>query len=547
MTKYLILLLLVSGQALARKNSQDIVIKSRLDHQASASLIKRVRTFLINNEFGDPYNRRIESPFLIDVNQVLDDLPPGTQTWIKDLQSLLNLKLFESNYKLQIEDLSYRIDGFNSELMPMTSSMNRIEYVTLNYVQGLKLSAGKISFQVELKRTTNGSPIKFQIDLIEPDFLVSQDLMVELPMGWYTALMPDALLLSLHTIDLSKVFEKVVSRPDLIDFYVKDLYMPQVSVRVGDRNVSFDKEKIFNFVVSRKEEMKMAILDLLRSRMQDRFSNIIKDHPQEIFLPRSFATKGRVSAVFDLRNFNAEASTNVIDAKIDGFFCATRKDINACQSEQDPTKMRRIISSQTYEQSMHEIDLLFMEKRANVAISISEDYINQLITSVAQAGMIDLAGESFTLGPEKAFVLAEEKGEGFSLYLDIIHKLQGAQRVLVGRSELRFPIRLSIGLKVNLIQGIPHLQIKVLEVKTDEKLLIEGLPEYELVTNVDSVRFRKKVINSILKDISPFDQKILVDLELKEFKDTYLEQLSFLSDGKGRANAVLSMKNSKNW
>ncbi len=547
MTKYLILLLLVSGQALARKNSQDIVIKSRLDHQASASLIKRVRTFLINNEFGDPYNRRIESPFLIDVNQVLDDLPPGTQTWIKDLQSLLNLKLFESNYKLQIEDLSYRIDGFNSELMPMTSSMNRIEYVTLNYVQGLKLSAGKISFQVELKRTTNGSPIKFQIDLIEPDFLVSQDLMVELPMGWYTALMPDALLLSLHTIDLSKVFEKVVSRPDLIDFYVKDLYMPQVSVRVGDRNVSFDKEKIFNFVVSRKEEMKMAILDLLRSRMQDRFSNIIKDHPQEIFLPRSFATKGRVSAVFDLRNFNAEASTNVIDAKIDGFFCATRKDINACQSEQDPTKMRRIISSQTYEQSMHEIDLLFMEKRANVAISISEDYINQLITSVAQAGMIDLAGESFTLGPEKAFVLAEEKGEGFSLYLDIIHKLRGAQRVLVGRSELRFPIRLSIGLKVNLIQGIPHLQIKVLEVKTDEKLLIEGLPEYELVTNVDSVRFRKKVINNILEDISPFNQKILVDLELKEFKDTYLEQLSFLSDGKGRANAVLSMKNSKNW
>ena len=545
MIKYLFLLLLICGHVLARKNSQDIVIKSRLDHQASASLIKRVRTFLINNDFGDPYNRRIETPFIIDVNQVLDDLPPGTQTWIKDLQSLLNLKLFESNYKLQIEDFSYIIKGFNSELMPLSSSMDRIEYVTLNYVQGLKLTAGRISFQVELKRTTNGSPIKFQIDLIEPDFLVSQDLMVELPMGWYTALMPDSLLLSLHTIDLSRVFEKVVSRPDLIDFYVKDLYMPQVSIRVGDRNVSFDKEKIFNFVVTRKEEMKMAILDLLRSRMQERFSNIIKDNPQEIFLPRSFATKGKVSAVFDLRNFNAEASTNVIDAKIDGFFCASRKEINACQYEQDPTKMRRIISAQTYEQSMREIDLLFMEKRANVAISISEDYINQLITSVAQAGMIDLAGESFTLGPEKAFVLADEKGEGFSLYLDIIHKLRGAQRVLVGRSELRFPIRLSIGLKVNLIEGIPHLQIKVLEVKTDEKLLIEGLPDYELVTNVDTVRFRKKVIASILEDISPFNQKILVDLELKEFKDTYLEQLSFLSDGKGRANAVLSMKNSK--
>jgi hypothetical protein len=59
------------------------------------------------------------------------------------------------------------------------------------------------------------------------------------------------------------------------------------------------------------------------------------------------------------------------------------------------------------------------------------------------------------------------------------------------------------------------------------------------------VRFRKKVIDGIMDDIRPFDQKILVDLELKELKGTYLEQLSFFSDGQGRANAILFMNGQK--
>ena len=184
-----------------------------------------------------------------------------------------------------------------------------------------------------------------------------------------------------------------------------------------------------------------------------------------------------------------------------------------------------------------------MQKRANIVFSISEHYINQLITAAAQAGLLELGGEGFRLGPEKAFILAEEKGEGFSLYLDIIHKLKKSQRILVGKSELRFPVRMNIGLKIILEDKIPHLKIKVLNLKTDTDLLLEGKPEYGLQSNVNTVRFQKKVIEGIMEDIQPFDQKVLVELELKEFKDTALEELSFASDGKGRANAVLYMEN----
>jgi hypothetical protein len=537
----LILSILLSGYVWGN-SPQDIVIKSRLDQQSSASFIKRIRTFLLNNNLGDPYNQTFEKPLVVDLNKVLDELPADTQEWIKDWQKILNLSIFDSNYKLKIEKFSYSIQHFSSEVKPGVSEQSRVEYVTLNSVKGLKLSSTNIAFQIELNRTQSGEPIKFEIALIEPDFIVSPDLMVELPMGWQTALLPDSLLLSLHTIDLSRVFAKVVERPDLIDFKFKDISMPQVSIRVGNREIKFDKEKIKRFLISRKEDMKMAILDMLRTR-QDRLLNIIKDSPQEVFLPRTFSTKGEINTVFDVKSMAADPSTRILEAKIGGHFCANENDlqIDLCRTNQIPTKERRKIEIGTFDQSMQEIDQMFNQKSANVAVSISEHYINQMITAAAQAGILELGSKEFSLGSEKAFILAEEKGEGFNLYLDIIYKLTGRDRIMVGRSELRFPVRLSIGLKIINQDSIPHLQLKVLAVNTDDQLLLKGLPQYGLTTNVNTVRFRNKVIERIYKDIAPFDQKILFDLELKEFKDTYLEELNFFSDGHGRANAVLFM------
>ena len=129
--------------------------------------------------------------------------------------------------------------------------------------------------------------------------------------------------------------------------------------------------------------------------------------------------------------------------------------------------------------------------------------------------------------------------------MDILYKLTGTQRVLVGRSELRFPVRLSIGLKMVLVDKIPHLKIRVLKVHTDESLLLKGLPQYGLISNVNTARFQQKVLKGILEEIAPFDQKILLDLEIEELMDTYLEELDFFSDGKGRASAILFMNGEK--
>jgi hypothetical protein len=540
MKKYFLFLFFVTSICLA-VGPQDIVIKTRFDAQSSPLFIQSLRRLMMNSDLGDPFNQRLETPFHFDLNEVLDDLPPKTQVWLKDLQGLLSLKLFESNYKLKIEGFSYSLSDFITDLFPIPSSLDRMEYVSFNYVQGLKIYAGKIIFEVLLQRTQNGPPLKFDIELINPEFLIHPQLAMELPMGWSSSLLKDSLVLSLDRIDLSRVFTKIAAYPDLIELRIEEVIIPELSLRIGNRWINFDREKIKKFISSRRDELKMAIIDLLKTRSEDRFSNILQDRPQEIYLPRENTIKADFNTVFNLEEIRANHVTKLVEAKMDGHFCfPADQDPERCRRLQTPAKMRRPIAEDVFKQSMLKIDQLFYQNKTNIAVSIDEHYLNQLIAAVVDAGILELGEGNFKLGPEKAFVLAEENGEAFNLYLDIIHKLRTSQRILVGKSELRFPVKLAIGLKMVLIHEIPHLQIKVLGLKTDSELLLNGVMQYGLPTNVNKVRFKKRVANQILRDIQSFDQKVLVEIKLEELKDTYLEDLSFYSDGLGRANAILN-------
>jgi hypothetical protein len=520
---------------------QDIIIKSHFDMDSSSTLIGRLRTFLINNKFGDPYNQHFAKPFVTDLNQVLEDLPNDSRAWIKDLQAILNLKLFDSSYKLVIESFSYSIDNFSAGLSIQDAALNRIDYVTHNYVNGLKLKADKISFNIELQRTYSGEPIRFSIDLLGVNFLVDPSVMAELPMGWQTILMPDYVLLSLNLIDLSKILFKITQRPELVSLLVEDVLIPEVSIKVGNKELRFDKDKIKQLINDRRNELKTAVLDVLKVRMSERFENIIKDAPQELAVKRTMITQGNVRAIFHLQEMNADKKNEIMEMHFRGNFCNDKLSAENCDNHHLPARIRRIVSLDDFNRSVELIDNLFKEKKANLVLSISEHYLNKTIMAAVHSGILDLGSAGLTLGPEKLFILAEEAGDDFLLYLDIIHLLPRSQRRLLGRSELRFPVRLGIDIKIILKSGFPHLQIRVSRIATDEQLLLAGAPAYGLPTTVDTVRLRKRVLESIMEDVNSFRGKVLAEIDLKEFKDTYLEDLSFFSDGFGRATAVMSI------
>jgi hypothetical protein len=538
---FICLSLVFSPFVRAEVQQQDIVFKSRFDLESSEIFLSQLRIFLGNNNFGDPYAQELKKPITLDLNKVLVDMPPDTQRWIRELQSVFKLQLFNSTYNLTIEKFGYSIKEFNTELKPSELNEKRVEFVTVSYVRGLSLHAERISFEVELKPDQVREPIKFKIEMLEPEFIVSPELTAELSMNWATSIQPKNLALTLDAIDIRKIMESVVKRPDLIDFKVKDIIIPNLSVKVGNKSVKFQREKINQFLVSQKNAMKLGILDILNVKLKERFANIIKDSPKNLLLDRIFKLNGDIPAVIDVQEMKVN-KTGIVQIDFDGYFCKLAE--TNCKS----TTLRRVIDVSQYDKSLREINRSLIEKKTNIAVSVSENYLNQLVDSTIRAGLWEekLKGRDFSLGPEKAFILAEEKGEKFSLYLDIIYRLTGAQRILVGRSELRFPVKLMIGLNVEEMDTIPHFTIKVLEVATDNKLLLEGAPSYGLPSNVNSVpRFRSRVLSEIMEEVRELGTGTLIDFELQELKGTYLDELEFFSDGLGRGTATIGFTKSR--
>lgn len=543
--KWLIIPLLYSFVASADV-PRDIVIKSRFDLDSSEAFINQLRIFLVNNKFGDPYSQELSKPIKVDLARVLDEIPTDTRAWIKDLQSVLSINVFESDYQMIVEKLHYAVEEFNSEFKTGNSANDRVDYVTVSYVRGLHLRAERLVFQVELKKTQTGAPIRFKIELLNPEFIVSPDLTAELSLGWMTSILPENFLVSLNSVDIEKIMERVVRSPELIELNVKDILIPDVSIKVGNKEVKFDKKKIKTFFSSRQDELKKGVLDIINVKMNERFSNIIKGNPKQLLLPKTFGIQSEINGVFDLQSMSANR-TGIIQFDVDGHFCnrlvAKFKDL--CPDERISSKLRRKIENTDFDRSIREINRSLIEEKSNISVSVSEDYINQLIAATVKTGLWEekLKGRDFKLGPEHVFVLADEKGETFSLYLDIIYQLKGSQRILVGRSELRFPVKFKICLNFEDQQGISHFKITVREVATDNKLLLEGLPQYGLPTTVNTVRFQGKVLEAIKNEVNDFSGETLVDLEMKELEGTNFTNLEFFSDGLGRGTATIGFGN----
>lgn len=525
---------------------QDVVFKSRFDLESSEAFIKQLRIFLSNNNFGDPYSQELKKPIKVDLAQAMDKIPEDTQKWIRDFQSVLKMQLFESNFNLIVERFSYKVTEFNSDFQPGKPNPQRAEYVTISYVKGLHLQAEKIIFQVELKQTQSKEPLKFNIELLKPEFYVNPETMAELSLGWTTAILPENIALTLEVVDIRQIMAKIIERPDLINFTTNDIRIPDVSIKIGHKVVRFDQVKIKKFLEDRKEEMKLGVLDILNINMKENFSNLLRGTPKELILPRTFSFAGDVPGVIDVQKMTVN-KTGITQIDFDGHFCENPSALleKTCPAGVIPTKVRRKISDAQYQKSLREMNRNLIEEKKNVTVSISEHYLNQLVDATIRAGLWEeaLKGFDFVLGPEKAFILAEEDGDSFNLYLDIIQPLYGMRRVMVGRSELRFPVRLKIAVNVETIEQIPHFTIKVKEIATDAKLILEGLLSCGLPTTVNTVpRFRSKVVNEILSEVRLMDKKLLIDFELPELKGTYLDDLNFSSDGQGRGSATIRFR-----
>lgn len=499
---------------------------------------------MINNGVSDPYRYHLKKPIEVSLDAVIGEASDESQEWLKQLQDFLRIKLFESNYDLQINDFSYDISDFNVKLKASREN-GSFNFTAKNLIFKPQLNASSIKFIVSLNRGGHYEPISFEIALIKPHFLISKETSVDITMSWGSLLANNGFDVNFKEVDLTSLFLDMASDPGSYQFDWEDLVVPDLKIKIGSKVLRIEPEKLKQYIRKNKEELKLAIIDLVVTQKELRSGKRFIIRPDLNFsIPRYFGFHSDINGEFYIEK-DELISTYVIRHELNGVFCLPSFGFAAseqsCDGLPQPVPPKRVITQAQHNESIRMFSEMFEKEQASIGLSVSEDYINRLIRTIVEGGLFDANGKEFKLGPAKAFALSDVKGKEFSLYVDIIYQTTRGQRLLIGKKELHFPVKLMASLSIEHKDDVPYLMIDVCRDASTDELLRHGLAKFGLTSNVNQTRFTKKVIKGIKKAVADFVGKRLVEVNLKELKGSYLENMQFIADGQGRAMAIIKL------
>lgn len=542
----LIVLLLSSPLWARNENDPDILVQTRFNDEWSDVFLHHLRTVMINQGLGDPYQRTIEEPLIFDLKPQVSRLTDPAEDWYQKLLKFLKIDLLQSDFKLIIEKFRYKVENVDAAISPSTRNAEMVWTVKHN-VDGLGLGADSMTLQVSLHSTT-GKPIVFDIAL-EGVELAFEGLTLPVEGVWRSGIKEEQVNVTLQKVDLRKAMLGLQQNPDNVILNVKDIIVPPVEIRIGDRRIKIDPTKVKNWILTRKEEMKRFILDVLVLKNIDEFEDLTGEDDPSLTFPRTtFAETEMLAGAARLDSL--VATQTQMRARLKSVFCLPQEasDAKSC-IETAPRNPRAERLGRDLEASLRQIYKDLEEKDANIIVSLSEPYLNQAITAAIKAGLLNEAfgdGE-VTLAEGGALLQMDKAGDVFHGYIHLTNKLTGWDRRFTGRSSITFPVK--IGVRIRLEQnaeGIPTLYADMAEAEAPNELLLKGAPHIGMASNIATVpRFRGKVIQKVQDAVKKFQGQRLTELPLPFLKGTFLEKTQFKSDGFGRANALFKVEERK--
>ncbi len=152
------------------------------------------------------------------------------------------------------------------------------------------------------------------------------------------------------------------------------------------------------------------------------------------------------------------------------------------------------------------------------------------------------------MGPHKPFIRLEDKGSQYgTLYLDMIYPVKSAERLALGAKEVRFILAMKVGLIIKNDKRTPIFSINIAEIDTSDDTLIYGKPELGLVSGIQKLRFKKKVLERVRAELKDFLFTEVLALPYRPLGGLDLDKVDFVSDGQGRMNALILLKADENF
>jgi hypothetical protein len=532
-------------KALDFSKHSNIILTSYFDPRWSSDIIDQLREYIVERNLPDPYNRTFEEPINFDLSKVIStDSDVFKNEIVVLIQKMLKIQFVTTTANLEFQKFGYELGHFSVDVTPEVTESHLTTFHNDHRVKEINVKSKSISLIITVDAATAVAPLVIEVKINNPSLKISE-VLLPFNMDWQLGVRPQIISLQLMQLNLLETFKvmKLNSKKVSIDF--DSIEIPELSVSVGHKKVSIIKEKVEALIREKKDVFKDLVLDTLVNDYDDQLSDVFGGELDFVF-PKELMVNKDVNVAFNIKRFSTiPGAEKVHQMQIDSVVClAESRNYQACQQNRIQSKAQLPNRDLERVNSYEWIQRTFVEGNAHVALSLSEDFLNSAFTAFFNLGKLrNVLGEDLSFGEMGAAILADKEGEEFTIYLDIVKKLSSSQAVLTGVSELRFPVKFGVSLKIQHKDGVPHVISKVEKVLVTSATLWNGFPEVGFPTSIPRIRrFANKTVRSILEDVKKNLGKELVSVPVNELNVSFLQDMSFLSDGYGMAHILLKFE-----
>lgn len=549
-TSLFLAFMILTGQVHAGAfKAPDILVDSKLDFDWSGLLIGKVRRLLKNYDIADPFAVKFEKDFVVSESLLNDYLPDSSKSLITDLGTVLGMNILKGETKIVLSGLAYDIKNFKTDLKASEVKNDGLVIASDFSASELSLTADKVSLSLEIPSANGKSSPVIQIDILGAKVGASEDRLVKFFAKMKIQDQKDAYQLKFIQTNFDGMADAIGANPERIDLSYKKVVIPEVSIKVGGKNLKFDNKKIEKLIKDNHEGIKGLLLAQTASLLKKGMGETVLKALESYKIQKEYWLDANIlKSQIEISQFAGSFDRNNISVDLPGDFCTTKKYAQLqkkCVFNKDTPVSKSRLDRNHHADSVDHMRQLLDRGEANFVASISEDYVNKLLVATYDAGLwkqtLDEAGVE--LGPKKVFMRLDNQGESGTLFMDVIYKPKKIERIALGSKEIRFPLVLDVAMRIEKHDGIPVMIIRMNDVDLTEQTLKFGRPDLDLPSSIqDTPRLKGKVIKTIRSKLSGMKNKDVIDLRYPELKGLGLEKIDFISDGNGRMNAVMRLQ-----
>ena len=541
---FLILAVQVHAQAFT---SPDVLIDTKLDADWSGILVTKIRRLMKNLNKPDPFRQKFIDPIIVSEAKVNDYMTPETRELLSELGKMLEMDILNAKTQVTIHGLRYNIRGFKTEL---SATENKVEGLSI----GSDFSASKIMVTADkvtlalIMPGKNALPV-INIEVTKPLLMAAEDKLINFFAKIQIKNNKDAFNLFLEEADFSRMAEGLIQRQDVVVLDFESIIVPKVSIRIGNKEIKFDPKKIEALVNSKRAGIKGLLVAEVSSLLINGTGEDLLKSLDKVVIPKNhWIDSDSIFSQLKIDSFENEENGHIVEVKMSGDFCP--HDLYLAQGERclDNKISRPIKSRITQENHKDSLDTMrnaIHDGEANIIVSISEDYVNKALIATYDTGLGNslLKEAGLMMGPNKVFIRMDEKDSNTgTLYMDMLYTPKKIERMAIGAKQVRFPLVIKVGLKIRQENKVPIFVINMAGVDTSDETLLNGKPEIGVVSNIHTLRMKKKILGALRKETESLANKDILELRYPELRGLDLDKVDFVSDGAGRMNALILLK-----